>query len=312
MNTKLSFNNVLLLSDQEEEERLSHMMSELMSDEYKLNGTISAKKHHYLTIPYFHQHDFIEMIYVYKGTCYQYIETKDQVILLKEGDIFLLNQNVLHALYQLRQEDIIIKVIIPLKYIGLDLLQKQSSSTSLFDFLSKFVYQKNVDYHYLHFHTMSNALIKLFVEQMVTEYYQKAIAYEEAICHYLNLLFIELGREHSIITNVQFEMRINRLHHEEMLSYMRENIQTITLDQLAGEFAYNKCYLSRLISEEFGVGFQKLLRDIRMEKMESLIRYTNLSVEEIAERVGYKNAVMIYKLFREKYGMTPSEYRRKC
>lgn len=49
-----------------------------------------------------------------------------------------------------------------------------------------------------------------------------------------------------------------------------------------------------------------------MEKMESLIRYINLSVEEIAERVGYKNAVMIYKLFREKYCMTPSEYRRKC
>lgn len=37
MNTKLSFNNVLLLSDQEEEERLSRMLSELMSDEYKLN-----------------------------------------------------------------------------------------------------------------------------------------------------------------------------------------------------------------------------------------------------------------------------------
>ena len=72
-----------------------------------------------------------------------------------------------------------------------------------------------------------------------------------------------------------------------------------------------KCYLSRLISEEFGVGFQKLITDIRMEKMESLVRYTDLFMEEIADRVGYKNAVMVYKLFREKYQMTPSQYRRK-
>jgi YesN/AraC family two-component response regulator len=276
-----------------------------------IQETISVKKHHYLTPPYFDQHDFIEMIYVYKGTCYQYVETKEQEIQLMEGDLFLINQNVLHALYQPKQDDIIIKIIIPLNYIGLDLLEQQSSAVSLFDFLSKSVYRKNGDFHYLHFHTISNALIKLFVERMITEYYQKAIAYEEAICHYLNLLFIELGREHSIITNVQFEMRTNRLQHEEMLNYMRENIQTVTLDQLANEFSYNKCYLSRLISEEFGVGFQKLLRDIRMEKMESLIRYTNLPLEEIAELVGYKNAVMIYKLFREKYDMTPSEYRRK-
>lgn len=75
---------------------------------------------------------------------------------------------------------------------------------------------------------------------MVTEYYQKEISYEEAICHYLKLLFIELGREHSHITNVQFEMKINRLHHEEIINFMRNNIQSITLEQLAGEFAYNK------------------------------------------------------------------------
>lgn len=47
-----------------------------------------------------------------------------------------------------------------------------------------------------------------------------------------------------------------------------------------------------------------------MEEIKTLIRYTNLPIEQITERVGYKNAVIIYKMIREKYNMTPTEYRK--
>ncbi|WP_044482004.1 helix-turn-helix transcriptional regulator [Paenibacillus antibioticophila] len=336
-----SFYKVLQLSDLEEKKRIDRSLDELMEDEYQLNDnmrkliedqqyvfpslnqnhatpdmlirtqdTISAKKHHYSTTPYFHRHDFIEMVYVYKGLCYQYIESQDQLMILNEGELFILNQNVLHALYQPNPEDIIIKMIIPPRYLGFEFGERQEFQDSILDFLTKSVMKRSLSYHYLHFRTASNPLIRTFVERLVTEYYQKADYFEDAMCYYLKLLFVELSRSKSIINSMHFEMKTKRLQHEQLLNYVRENMQTITLDQLANEFSYNKCYLSRLISEEFGESFQKIVRDIRMGEIEKLIRYTNLSIEQIAERVGYKNAVIIYKMIREKYNMTPSEFRK--
>lgn len=336
-----SFNKVLELSDQEEKKRIDRSLDELMEDEYQLNDnmrkliedqqyvfpslnqnqatpdmlirtqdTISAKKHHYSTTPYFHRHDFIEMVYVYKGVCYQYIESQDQLMILNEGELFILNQNVLHALYQPNPEDIIIKMIIPPRYLGFEFGERQELQDSILDFLTKSVMKRSLSYHYLHFRTASNPLIRTFVERIVTEYYHKPNYFEDAMCCYLKLLLIELSRSNSLLNSVHFDIKTKRLQHDQLLNYVRENMQTITLDQLANEFSYNKCYLSRLISEEFGESFQKIVRDIRMGEIETLIRYTNLSIEQIAERVGYKNAVIIYKMIREKYNMTPSEFRK--
>lgn len=46
-----------------------------------------------------------------------------------------------------------------------------------------------------------------------------------------------------------------------------------------------------------------------MEKIEALIAYSKMSIEQIAERMGYKNAAIIYKMIREKYNITPTEFR---
>lgn len=336
-----SFDKVLQLSDQEEKKRMDRSLYELMEDEYQLNlnmktlmdkheyvfpsfhpdqatsdvlirkqETISAKKHHPSTTPYFHRHDFIELVYVYKGRCHQYIESHDQLMVLNEGELFILNQNVLHALYQSNPEDVIIKMIIPPKYLGLGFADSQKFHHSIIDFLAKSVFEGNSSYHYLHFRTISNPFIKLLVERIVIEFYQKDIHFEEAMCAYLKLLLIELSRNNCTKNIVNFELKARRLEHEQLLNYVTKNISTITLDHLAKEFSYNKCYLSRLISEEFGKSFQHIVREIRMEKIEAFIAFSNLSIEQIAERVGYKNAVIIYKMIRKKHNMTPSEYRK--
>lgn len=342
MNANGAFQSILELSDQEEKKRIDRSLDELMEDEYRLNShtkkliedhnyvfpslhqdqnttadrlirtqaAISAKKHYYGTVPYFHHHDFIEMVYVYKGLCYQYIESRDQLMVLKEGDLFILNQNVLHALHQPYAEDVMIKIIIPTQYLSLEFAQHQKFHYSIVDFLQKSVSAGNTSYHYLHFHTGRSPLIKFFIEQLVTEYYRKDLYFEDAMCCYLRLLFIELGRTPFVNDAVHFEMKARRLEYGELLNYVRANVKTITLGDLAEHFSYNKCYLSRLISEEFGKGFQHIVREVRMEEIERRIRYSNLPIEKIAEQVGYKNAVVIYKMIRDKYNMTPAEYRK--
>ena len=73
----------------------------------------SAKVHLQEEGLYFHCHDFVELLYVYRGHCRQYLENMECAMDLQEGDLFLLNQNVIHGILQEDENAILIKIIIP-------------------------------------------------------------------------------------------------------------------------------------------------------------------------------------------------------
>jgi transcriptional regulator GlxA family with amidase domain len=43
-----------------------------------------------------------------------------------------------------------------------------------------------------------------------------------------------------------------------------------------------------------------------------LLENTSLSIMDISFTVGYENTSYFHKIFREKFGMSPREYRGKC
>ncbi|WP_443029689.1 helix-turn-helix domain-containing protein [Sporolactobacillus sp. KGMB 08714] len=52
-------------------------------------------------------------------------------------------------------------------------------------------------------------------------------------------------------------------------------------------------------------------REIKLEKAKELITSTNLSVNEIGERLGYTSSSYFMKQFRSKYEKTPLKYRKQ-
>ena len=59
------------------------------------------------------------------------------------------------------------------------------------------------------------------------------------------------------------------------------------------------------------MNFLDLLRECRLEKAAALLTATNYPIEKIAELVGYSSAASVYQGVREKFGMSPTEYRDK-
>ena len=51
--------------------------------------------------------------------------------------------------------------------------------------------------------------------------------------------------------------------------------------------------------------------DQRLELAARLIMSKDLSIREVAEQVGYANKSYFSKLFRDKYGVLPRDYRKK-
>lgn len=81
--------------------------------------------------------------------------------------------------------------------------------------------------------------------------------------------------------------------------------------QVSAEFGYNASYFSRVFRETFGVKFIDYVTQIRMDKAIELLRETATPVQEIAEEVGYTNALSFIRAFKKHTGTTPGNYRKE-
>ncbi len=87
--------------------------------------------------------------------------------------------------------------------------------------------------------------------------------------------------------------------------------QKITLDDLAGRFFINKFYLSRLFKEQFDISVNNYLLQVRTTQAKQLLRFTDLSIEQIGQKCGMNDANYFSRMFKKMEGITPGEYRKR-
>ncbi|ULO04882.1 helix-turn-helix transcriptional regulator [Paenibacillus sp. 19GGS1-52] len=83
----------------------------------------------------------------------------------------------------------------------------------------------------------------------------------------------------------------------------------ISIDQLSEHVSLSKYHLIRRFSSSTGLTPGAYLTRVRTEKAMELLRGTALSIETIAERVGYSSGSYFIKAFRSLTGLTPGEFR---
>lgn len=118
-------------------------------------------------------------------------------------------------------------------------------------------------------------------------------------------LVVAVNRLEEMIGNT--ECKDERLN--EIMNYIHTNYLTVTLGELSEKFNLSKPYLSKYIKEKSGTTFSELVKNIRMKKARTLLKSGNMTVEAIAENVGYQNVEHFNRMFKKKYGMTPVQFR---
>ena len=94
-----------------------------------------------------------------------------------------------------------------------------------------------------------------------------------------------------------------------MQNYIQANYQTVTLEDMAEQFHLSEPYISKYIKDKSGKTFGDFVQGIRMKKARTLLKNSNMTVENIAYTVGYQNVEHFNRLFKKKYNMTPIQYR---
>lgn len=92
--------------------------------------------------------------------------------------------------------------------------------------------------------------------------------------------------------------------------YIEQNIKNARLEELARQLGYSSVYTGNLVKKLTGKSFSKLLQDKRCGMAADMLVGCDMSVEEIIESVGYENESFFRKIFKEKYGVNPLEYRK--
>jgi len=94
--------------------------------------------------------------------------------------------------------------------------------------------------------------------------------------------------------------------------YIEDNAdRPIALEEVAERVQVSPRQLQRIFRSEGRTTFREWVENARMRRIGSELLQSDLSVEEIALRYGFGNPNYLYPVFKNKFGMTPSAYRRK-
>ncbi len=98
---------------------------------------------------------------------------------------------------------------------------------------------------------------------------------------------------------------------EKVLDYIAMNYrEPISNKDLASALGHEACYLNRTVKFHTGSSIHRLLNKKRVEEGVKLLLTTDLSSDEIAERVGFSSSSHFSKRCKDITGNTPSFYRR--
>ena len=87
--------------------------------------------------------------------------------------------------------------------------------------------------------------------------------------------------------------------------------QKLTLDSLAAMFYISKYHLSREYKRYFGITLMNDLNNMRISTAKSLLRFSDASIESIAEQCGFSDSAYFIKVFKNAENITPYSYRKK-
>ncbi len=86
--------------------------------------------------------------------------------------------------------------------------------------------------------------------------------------------------------------------------------QRITTEQLAAALGKNRTYLCDCLKEETGSTVNDYITQIKMEEAKRLLRFSQKTLREISEQLGYSTQSYFQNVFKKAVGITPLDYRK--
>ncbi len=275
----------------------------------KDNEQIAIHKHDRFVAFDAHNHDYIEMMYVYDGSITHHF--KDETIVLKKGELLLMDMNVSHSLEAASEGDVAVNILIKREFFDSYFLQQIAHDSKISAFVVNAIYNKNDSEQYLYFKSGDNKKLQALIVDILGEYFENINGMETAIRAYMLLLFNELIRNYQKYLSETMVRKVDAAIVVDVVGYIDTHYKTLTLKDMAEFFNYNSDYLGKQIKKMTGHSLRELVKMRKIKEAARLLKNTDMSIQEILETIQYSNASYFYKQFRKEFEMTPDDYRNE-
>ncbi|MBE7083884.1 MAG: AraC family transcriptional regulator [Clostridiales bacterium] len=148
--------------------------------------------------------------------------------------------------------------------------------------------------------------IKNLIENMLTEMVEQKSGFEDIIDKQFELLFLYLNRPLKEVTNKSFDKIFSNLD-----NYIEENLSSpITLESLAKTYNYSASHFRHIFTKHLKLSPKQFIIQKRMNKAQTLLEKTQKSITEIALECGFYDTAQFSKLFKKRFNVSPSEYKK--
>lgn len=255
-----------------------------------------------------HSHEYVELVYMYSGSAV-YVINENMSLRLEANDLLLLRQGTIHAAEPADGEDIAVHFFLMPEFFFHPGLMAEDGSV-LRHFITGPAAGRHSVADYLHFHLQDMLPARNLLENMIWSMTGDKKGRQEINQATMGILIMELlhnGDKAELHDLAQYEEKIAMTAYQ----YLENNYPSATLEEFSALSMQPPYYISRLFKRHFQLTFTECLQLIRMIRAANFLASTSKPVEEIIAEIGYENSSYFHRLFKERYGMTPKQYRDK-
>lgn len=239
-----------------------------------------------------HWHPEIDVIFTVEGPANVHIQGR--TVLMEEEDILLINSSIPHSV-DCPDDTVLCCVKYPWGMVS-DLLgtgavvfrcsSAEDQSKSYHDIRSIF---RALVYYYLRGQRKTDCLLDSHLLRLL----------DCLIEHYL----VELPGDGGSVSD---EGRL-----QQIFQYVNQNYrESVGLSHLAEQMYVSPSTLSRFFKKETGMGFVEYVNAVRIHAAALELENTDENVTKISVNCGFSNLSVFNRAFRERHGVSPSEYRK--
>ena len=252
-----------------------------------------------------HWHEEMEIIYVSNG-CVT-VSVRNTEYILKAGDIVLVHPQTIHSIRQHEDDPALYYNIL----FRLSMLESGADDTCREKYLEPVYSRRTLMPEYLtQEHPLHRELEPIIKQLLIDPHHQRF--HDELMIKsrlfeimYRILPYCEAADKSTAYEDIIYE-KLKR-----SLAYLEENYaDNITVEKIASVSNYSESHFSKLFGQLTGDSFTQYLKNYRLETAADRIRSEKTKISEIAVACGFTNLSYFSRSFYERFGTTPSDFRR--
>lgn len=238
-----------------------------------------------------HWHRSVEIFALFEGEIDFFIDNSGYS--LKPGECMLVNSNEIHSIHA-PKENLTVVLQIPL------------SNFEKYYTDDQFIYFSNNN-------LIQDREVMALIREIYEIYTGKECGYELKVMGQFYLLLYLLVTKYRM---QKVDTKLIRQHRKldslsAITAYIKENYATeMSLESVAAVFGYSSAYFSRMFYKYTGINYKNYLDSIRLVHAYKDLANSDLAIGDIAVNNGFANSRSFAKLFKDRYGILPSEFRR--